>query len=63
MQWTLEINGETEGYATREALLERLSDLLEDHLASSPLADAEVMDPFGNELEIEVGLRLPPMVE
>jgi len=63
MQWTLEINGETEGYATREALLERLSDLLEDHLASSPLADAEVMDPFGNELEIEVGLRLPPMVD
>ncbi len=63
MQWTLEIDGETEGYPTRAALLERLSDLLEDHLASSPLADAEVVDPFGNELEIEVGLRLPPMVE
>ncbi len=58
MQWTLEIDGETEGYDTRDGLLERLRDLLEDHLASSPLADAEVVDPFGREHEIEVGLRL-----
>jgi hypothetical protein len=63
MEWTLEIDGEREGYETREALLDRLRDLLEDHLATSPLADAEVFDPFGNELEIELGLRLEPMVE
>lgn len=58
MQWTLEIDGETESYETRDALLERLRDLLEDHLATSPLADAEVVDPLGREHEIEVGLRL-----
>jgi hypothetical protein len=63
MQWTLEFDGETESYDTREALLERLRDLLEDHLASSPLADAEVCDPFGREHEIEVGLRLQVMEE
>lgn len=63
MEWTLEIEGETESYATREALLERLRDLLEDHLSTSPLADAEVCDPFGREHEIEVGLRLQVMEE
>jgi hypothetical protein len=63
MEWTLEIDGEREGYDTREALLDRLRDLLEDHLATSPLADAEVLDPFGNELEIELGIRLERLVE
>jgi hypothetical protein len=58
MEWTLLIDGERETFETREDLLERLRELLEDHLATSPLADAEVHDPFGNELEIEVGLRL-----
>ncbi len=63
MEWTLEIDGECESFETRQALLERVSDLLEDHLATSPLADAEVVDPFGREHEIEVGLRLQVMVE
>jgi hypothetical protein len=58
MEWTLEIDGVSEGYDTREQVLERLRDLLEDHLATSPLADATVLDPFGREHEIEVGLRL-----
>ncbi len=58
MQWTLEIDGEPEGFGTREELLEQLRELLEDHLATSPLADAVVMDPFGREHEIEVGIRL-----
>jgi hypothetical protein len=58
MEWTLVIEGEREGFATREALLERLGELLEDHLAQSPLADAEVFDPFGNEHEVVVGIRL-----
>ena len=58
MEWTLLIDGERETFETRDDLLERLRELLEDHLATSPLADAEVYDPFGEELEVEVGLRL-----
>lgn len=58
MDWELEIEGEIEHFETREELLERIRDLLEDHLATTPLADAEVRDPFGNELEIDLGLRL-----
>ncbi len=61
MEWVLLIDGEREGFDSREALLERLRDLLEDHLATSPLADAEVYDPFEREHEIEVGLRLQLM--
>ena len=62
MEWTLEIDGEQESFETRDDVLERLRDLLEDHLATSPLADAEVIDPHGNEVEIEVGLRLQALV-
>jgi hypothetical protein len=58
MEWLLEIDGEREAFPTRDDVLERLRELLEDHLATSPLADAEVIDPFGDEHEIEVGLRL-----
>ena len=63
MEWVLVIEGEREEFDTRNALLERLRDLLEDHLATSPLADAEVYDPFEREHEIEVGLRLHVMEE
>ncbi len=58
MEWVLVNNGAREGFETRDAVLERLRELLEDYLAASPLADAEVYDPFEREHEIEVGLRL-----
>ncbi|MFH1464473.1 MAG: hypothetical protein ABIO70_08805 [Pseudomonadota bacterium] len=58
MEWSLLIDGERETFETRDDVLERLRELLEDHLATSPLAEVEVYDPFGNELEVEVGLRL-----
>ncbi len=58
MQWSLMFDGEQESFESRQDLLDRVRDLFEDYLATSPLADAEVRDPFGNELAIELGLRL-----
>ena len=63
MQWSLMIDGEQESYESREELLDRVRDLFEDYLATSPLADAEVRDPHGNELDIELGLRLAALEE
>ncbi len=58
MDWTLEIGEEAEKFDTREQLLARVADMLEDYLSTSPLADATVTSPLGQELDIDLGLRL-----
>ena len=56
--WKLVIDGVEENYESRAELLERVSDLLEDVLMMSPLADAEVIDPHGQAMDIDVGINL-----